>query len=205
MGAVLIDFDADGVEIQNHYTNMAGHSQTHFTMDVVVPEENVLTRGESTFGRQLKALNWERLGTAIMPNVIAWCALDAAIEYAQQREQFGQPIGDFQGIEWKLADMATDLQAARALTYHAAVRAAARDRVPDPLSTAMAKLFAARTAERIVSGALQIHGANGYQQGHPLEYLYRFVRAYRIAGGTDEMQQNVVARAPKRGEDLRGV
>ena len=206
MGAVVVELDTDGITIEDHYTNMAGHSQTHFTLDDVhVPAEHVLTRGEAAFEQQLDALNWERLGTAVIPIVAGWRALDEALEYAETREQFGQPIGDFQGIEWKLADMATDLQAARALTYHAAFRADARDRAPDPMSTAMAKLFAGRTGERVVSEALQIHGANGYQQGHPLEYLHRFVRAYRIAGGTDEMQQNVVARALKRGQDLDEV
>jgi alkylation response protein AidB-like acyl-CoA dehydrogenase len=178
---------------------MAEDTQSQVLMkDVVIPEENVLTRGGDAFKRQLNALNWERLGGAVMATSSALCAFDKALEYAQDREQFDQPIADFQGIEWKLADMATELQAARHLTFRAAINAVKRGQIPDPMETMMVKLYAAQVADRVVDEALQIHGANGYQQGHDLEYLRRLVRGFRIAGGTDEIQKNAIAKFVKR-------
>ena len=199
LGSVLIEFDWPGIEIQQHYTNMAGHTQTQFRMeDVVIPEENVLTRGKEGFKQQLQALNWERLGSAAFANAMGRCALDKALTYAQQRVQFDQPVADFQGIEWKLADMAKRLEASRALTYRAAVNAGEQGRIPDRLDTSLAKLYSSETVEYVVSEALQLHGANGYQQGHPLEYLYRLARARRLAAGTDEIQKNQIANALKQ-------
>lgn len=199
LGSVVIELDWPGVEMQQHYTNMAGHTQTHFYMeDVVVPPENVLTRGQAAFKQQLKALNWERIATATISNAAALCAAEKALEYANDREQFGQPIAEFQGIEWKLAEIVSQLQAARTLTHNAAADARAEDRIADPLQTSIVKLYATRTAQQVVDEALQIHGANGYQQGHALEYLYRFVRGNRIAGGTDEMMKNTIARMVKK-------
>jgi alkylation response protein AidB-like acyl-CoA dehydrogenase len=119
--------------------------------------------------------------------------MDKALDYAGDREQFGQPIGDFQGIEWKLADMATELEASRALTYRAAYNAVEQGRVPDRLETSIAKLFSAEMVEDVVSESLQTFGAAGYQKEHPLEYLYRLQRSRRIAAGTDEIMKNNIA------------
>lgn len=194
LGTVIVDLDDPGVEVSNEYTNMAGHTQTHYFMnDVVVPESNVLTRGRDAFREQLKALNWERLAVAGISNAIAANALDKALEYAETREQFGQPIGEFQGIEWKLADMVKQLETSRTMTLQTGKLAVREGRVPDPFRTGIANLYSGEVAETIVSEALQIHGANGYQQGHPLEYLYRLHRGFRIAGGTDEIQRNTIA------------
>ena len=198
LGSLIVDLDADGIEIAQHYTNMAEHTQTQFYMENVrVPEENVLTRGKGGFKRQLEALNWERLGSATFANAMARCALDKAIEYANQREQFGQPIGDFQGIGWKLADMIKELEASRSLAYRTALDAHERGGAPDRLQTSLAKLYSSEMVEEVVSEALQIHGANGYQQGHPLEYLYRLARGRRLAAGTDEIQKTQIADALK--------
>lgn len=198
-GSVLIDFDQPGVEINQHFTNMAGDRQTHFFMnDVEVQSDHVLTRGDEAFKQQLKALNWERLGSAIQLISLGRNALEKTLEYTDDRSQFDQPLNEFQGIEWKLADMTTQLMAARALTYNATESAIERARIPDPLETSVAKLYAAEAVDEIVDEALQLHGANGYQQGHPLEYLYRFVRGHRIAGGTDEIMRNTIAKWLKR-------
>ena len=200
LGSLVVDLDSPGVEIQEHYTNMAEHEQTHFYLEAVsVPEENVLTRGKEGFKQQLQALNWERLGSATLANTIARCALEHALEYAGDREQFGQPVGEFQGIEWKLADMVKELEASRALTYRAATKARQQDRIPDRVNASIAKLYSGEMVERVVSEALQVHGANGYQQGHPLEYLYRLARGRRLAAGTDEVQKNTIADAIKSG------
>ncbi|GGL67437.1 acyl-CoA dehydrogenase family protein [Halocalculus aciditolerans] len=194
LGTVLLDFEMDGVEVAEHYTNMSGATQTQFYMeDVTIPEENVLTRGPEAFKAQLKALNWERLGSATLGNAVARCAVDKALTYAEDREQFGQPIGEFQGMEWKFADMVKRLEASRALTYRAATTAVEQGRIPDRMETSIAKLYSAEMVEDVVSEALQVHGSNGYQQGHPLEYLYRMQRGRRIAAGTDEVQKNQIA------------
>lgn len=199
LGSVLIEMDWPGVEIGEHYTNMAGHTQTQFYMeDVAVPEEHVLVRGKEAFKEQLQALNWERTGSSIIALTQAMSALDLALDYAKNREQFGQAIGDFQGIEWKLADMTKKVHAARALIYQAAQRAYEQGGIPDKLETSIAMLFTAEITEEVVSEALQIHGANGYQQGHPLEYLYREARGRRIGAGTDEMQKNQIASVIKQ-------
>ena len=196
LGSLIVDFDADGVEVAEHYTNMANHTQTQFYMENVrVPKENVLTRGKEGFKQQLKALNWERLGSVTFANAMARCALDKAIDYAGQREQFGQPIGEFQGIGWKLADMAKELEASRSLAYRAALDAHEGGEAPDRLQTSLAKLYSSEMVEEVVSESLQIHGANGYQQGHPLEYLYRLARGRRLAAGSDEIQKNQIADA----------
>jgi len=199
IGAVVMDLDSPGIEIAEDFTNMAGHFQTQFYMnDVEIPAESVLTDGTTPFQEQLLPLNWERLSSAATSNGIAGNALEKALDYAQQREQFDQPIADFQGIEWKLADMVKKLEASRVLTYRAARTAMENDGIPDPMETMVAKLYSAEMVNEVVGEALQIHGANGYQQGHPLEYLYRFARGQRIAAGTDEVQRNVIASFLKK-------
>lgn len=199
LGSVILDLDDPGIDVEKHYTNMAGFTQTHFSIDGVdVPEEHVLTRGRSGFKEQLRALNWERLGCAAYANGMAYCALDRALAFAQEREQFGRTIDEFQGIEWTLADMVKKLEASRGLTYLPALRARDRGSDPERLETSVAKLFSAEVVEEIVSDSLQLFGARGYQRGHPLEYLYRMCRGRRIAAGTDEMQKNAIAGALKK-------
>lgn len=196
IGSIVLDLDDPDIEVGNHYTNMFGGTQTHFFLeDVRVPEENVLVRGKDTMKKQLKSLNWERCGNAMMSNALALSAFDQALEYAQEREQFDQPISEFQGIRWKLADMAKLIQASRSLTYAAAQSAEQNGGAPDRLQTSIAKLFSAQMVEEVTSEALQIHGATGYMQGHPLEWLYRRARSRRLGAGTDEIQKNNISKA----------
>lgn len=195
LGTVLLPLDEPGIEVQNHYENMAGHKQTHFVIDdVTIPKSYELTRGREAFRRQLEALNWERLSVGALSNGIALHALDASLEYADQRKQFDQQIGEFQGIQWKLAQMKTKLEASRALVYDTGRQALRDGRVPDPIRSSIVKLYSPNVAQDIIDEALQIHGANGYQAGHPLEFLYRLVRGFRIGGGTDEIQLNTIAQ-----------
>jgi len=193
LGAVVVEFDWPGVEIQQHYTNMAGHPQTHVTFeDVVVPGENVLIRGEDEFRELLGAINWERLATVAWTNAMGAAAIDMALDYAGDREQFGQPIGEFQGIEWKFADMAKQLETSRALCYQAARLSVQEGRNPNPYFTSIGKLYSAEMIQDVVSEALQVHGANGYMQDHPLEYLYRVAKGRSIGAGTDETVKNSI-------------
>jgi alkylation response protein AidB-like acyl-CoA dehydrogenase len=193
MGAVIIDTDSAGIELNNHFTNMAGETQTHWFMeDVHVPKENILISEPGQFKEQLKALNWERLSIPIHSNAQALCAMEKAVEYAQEREQFGQPISEFQGIRWKIADMSKKLEVSRAMTHKTALTADKQNDTPDPLDTHIANLYAGEVVQEIVSESLQLFGATGYMQGHPLEYLYRFVRGRRLGGGTDEIMKNTI-------------
>jgi alkylation response protein AidB-like acyl-CoA dehydrogenase len=198
LGSVVVDLEKPGVDVPQRFTNMAGETQVELRFDDVrIPAENVLTRGPEAFREQLKALNWERLGLASQTNAIAALALERALSYAQDRVQFDQPIGEFQGIEWKLADMVSRLEASRALMYGAVERATEQGRVPEPLHAAIASLYSVETVGFVVDEALQIHGANGYMRNHPLEYLYRLVRGYRIGGGTDEVVRSMIAQTFK--------
>jgi len=198
LGSVVIPYDDPGVEIEQEYTNMAGYAQTHLSInDVVIPEMHVLTRGEKAFKQQLISLNWERLGSSILTVAWAETALEQVLNYASEREQFEQQIDEFQGIEWKFAEMYRQVETAAALVYLSAAGAQGHEQPPSRLRTSTAKLHCSQIAEDVVSEAVQIVGARAYQQGHPLEHLYRFARSRRIAAGTDEMQLNTIARALK--------
>jgi len=199
LGTVVADLDHPGIEVSNHFENMAGNVHTQFYLkDVRIPEEQILTSGSDDFQRHMQTLNWERLSTAAITNGMALYAIDAALEYGDRREQFGQPILEFQGIEWKIAEMAKQVQLSRSIVHQSARNAVEDGRVPDPLESTIAFLHSGEAADFVVDEALQIHGANGYMRGHPLEYLYRLVRGMRIGGGTDEMQRNTIARIVKR-------
>jgi alkylation response protein AidB-like acyl-CoA dehydrogenase len=139
----------------------------------------------------MNAYNGQRLGAATVALGIAQGAYERALAYAAERKQFGKPIGDFQGIRWKLADMAIKIDAARLLIHRAAARAG--HGFPDPLEAAKAKTFAAETAQQVTSEALQIHGAAGYGRSLPLERMMRDARMFAIGGGTLEMMRNLIA------------
>jgi acyl-CoA dehydrogenase len=130
-------------------------------------------------------------------------ALDEALAYSRKRRQFGRALAEFQATQMKLADMATELEAARLLVYRAA-SADDRDGEDLALKSSMAKLFATEAAQRIVDQAVQIHGGNGLVAGHPVERLYRDVRALRIYEGTSEIQKLVIAKNLLRKEQPYG-
>jgi alkylation response protein AidB-like acyl-CoA dehydrogenase len=120
-------------------------------------------------------------------------ALDEAVGYSRNRRQFGRSLAEFQATQLKLADMATELEASRLLVYQAAW-ANDQGAADLPLKASMAKLFATEAAQRIVDQALQIHGGIGVVSGHPVERLYRDVRALRIYEGTSEIQKLIIAK-----------
>jgi acyl-CoA dehydrogenase len=131
-------------------------------------------------------------------------ALEEALAYSRNRRQFGHALAEFQGIQFKLADMATELEAARLLVYQAASLTDHHHREA-PLKTSMAKLFATEAAQRIVDQSLQIHGGNGVVVGNILEHLYRDVRALRIYEGTSEIQRLIIAKHLLRKEHADGL
>jgi len=139
----------------------------------------------------MRAYNSQRLGAATVALGLAQGAYELALAYAQERRQFGRPIGDFQGIRWKLADMAIKIDAARLLIHRAACTSEAG--FPEPLVSAKAKTSAAEMAQDVTSQALQIHGAAGYGRALPLERMMRDARMFAIGGGTVEMMRNLIA------------
>jgi alkylation response protein AidB-like acyl-CoA dehydrogenase len=146
------------------------------------------------FADLMNAYNSQRVGAGTVAMGIAAGALDLAVEWVKSREQFGRPIGEFQGLQWQLADMQTQLTASRLMLY-----AAARSRgpdgsvFPDPMLAAQAKIFAAEAAIRIVNDALQMFGARGYSRSLPLERMARDVRMFTIGGGTAQVLRTLVA------------
>ncbi len=146
------------------------------------------------FADLMNAYNSQRVGAGTVAMGIAAGALGHALEWLKTREQFGRPIGEFQGLQWMLADMQTQLTAARLMLYTAArSRGAGGSAFPDPMLAAQAKIFAAEAAIRIVNDALQLFGARGYSRDLPLERMARDVRMFTIGGGTAQVLRTLVA------------
>lgn len=163
-----------------------------FFEDCRVPRENLLGRPGEGFKQFLATLDGGRISIAAMALGLGQVALDAAIAYSKERVQFGQPIANFQAIQWMLADSATELEAARLLTYQAAYL---KDKgVRFTREAAMAKLLAALAAEKACFNAVQIHGGYGYTRDYPVERYYRDNRLTSIGEGTNEIQRLVIAR-----------
>jgi alkylation response protein AidB-like acyl-CoA dehydrogenase len=146
------------------------------------------------FGDLMNAYNSQRVGAGTVALGLATGAHELALAHAKEREQFGRPIAEFQGLQWMLADMAVKLEAARSLTYRAAAsRGPGGSPFPDPTLAAQAKIFTAETGIAVVSDALQVFGAAGYSRRNPLERMYRDVRMFTIGGGTAQILRTVVA------------
>jgi alkylation response protein AidB-like acyl-CoA dehydrogenase len=146
------------------------------------------------FADLMNAYNSQRVGAGTVAMGIAAGALEHALDWAKTREQFGRPIGEFQGLQWMLADMQIQLTAARLMLY-AAARSRGPDNgaFPDPMLAAQAKVFASETAIKIVNNALQFFGARGYSRELPLERMVRDVRMFTIGGGTAQVLRTLVA------------
>jgi alkylation response protein AidB-like acyl-CoA dehydrogenase len=145
------------------------------------------------FADLMNAYNSQRVGAGTVPMGIAAGALEQAIEFVKMREQFGRPIGEFQGLQWMLADMQTKLTASRLMLYAAARSRGEGSDFPDPMLAAQAKIVASESAIAIVNDALQMHGARGYSRDLPLERMARDVRMFTIGGGTAQVLRTLVA------------
>src|SRR5947209_5053397 len=157
-----------------------------------VPESQLLGKRNEGFVDSLKVLDGGRISIAALSIGMAQGAYDAALRYAKLRKQFGRPISEFQAIQYKLVDMAVDLDAARLLNYRAAWMMDRGMRVTRESS--MAKLFASEAAVRIAGEAVQIHGGYGFIKDYPVEKLYRDVKLCTIGEGTSEIQRLIIAR-----------
>ena len=156
-----------------------------------ISAENLLGKEGDGFKIAMTALDGGRIGIAAQSVGLAQAALDAAVSYAKQREQFGQPISKFQGLRWMLADMATELEAARQLTFSAAAKKDRGERYT--MQASIAKLFASEMVNHVTAKALQIHGGYGYVKEYPVERFYRDARVFTIYEGTSEIQRVVIA------------
>ena len=156
-----------------------------------VPIENLLGEEGDGFKIAMTALDGGRIGIAAQSVGVAQAAFDAAVKYVKEREQFGQKISKFQGLRWMLADMATEIEAARQLMLSAA---AMKDRGETYTAQAsMAKLFASEMVNRITAKALQLHGGYGFTKDYPVERFYRDARVFTIYEGTSEIQRVVIS------------
>jgi len=159
--------------------------------DCRVPAENILGEEGEGFKIAMTGLDGGRIGISAQSVGVAQAALDAAVQYAKEREQFGQSISRFQGLRWMAADMATEIEAARQLMLSAS---AMKDRGENYTAQAsMAKLFSSEMVNRVTAKALQIHGGYGYIKEYPVERYYRDARVFTIYEGTSEIQRIVIS------------
>jgi alkylation response protein AidB-like acyl-CoA dehydrogenase len=191
----IVERDTAGLSVMPGWKKMGLHSSC--TNDLVfenvrVPAANLLGEQDNGFKISMDTLDGGRIGIAAQACGIAQAALDASVKYVQERTAFGKPISDFQAIQWKLADMATQLDAARLLTYKAAWL---KDQdQPHSQAGAMAKLMASRVAREVTNEAVQVFGGYGYMSEFPVERYYRDAKITEIYEGTSEIQRIVIAR-----------
>ena len=160
--------------------------------DCKIPKENLLTKEGMGFIITMKTLDISRPGVAAQAVGIAQGALDLTVKYAKERQQFGKSISSFQGIQWMLADMATQIEAARALIYSVA-RMVDSGKTGAAKESAMAKLFASDTAMRVTTDCVQIFGGYGYMKDYPIEKYMRDAKITQIYEGTNQVQRNIIA------------
>jgi len=190
LGSVVIDKDAPGLKFGARFKMMGSRpvprSEIIFD-DCIVPIENILTQAGS-FNKMIEVFNGERIHNSTLALGMAQGAYEHAAQYAKERVQFSKRLVDFQGIQWKLAEMEVLLEASRSLIYKAAC---AKDQ-GQPLGTivSQAKLFAATYCPQVCDHAMQIEGAFGYSEGSRVERAYRDIRLVPIAGGSVEMMKN---------------
>jgi short/branched chain acyl-CoA dehydrogenase len=193
---LIVENGTPGYEVGTAYRKMgwnASDTRPLTFTDVQVPEENLLGPRGHGFKQFLHILDIGRIGVAAMGVGLAQGALDEALKYAKERQAFGQSISKFQAIQTKLADMATEIEAARLLTYKAAWE---KDQGRNfTFTAAQAKLKTGRVAVRAAEEAVQIHGGYGYIEEYPVCRMYRDAKILTIGEGTDEIQQLVIARA----------
>ena len=196
MSAFIVEKDTPGFSVgeAEHKLGIRGSSTPPlYFADCHIPKDALLDGEGYGFKVAMQTLDGGRIGIAAQALGIAQAALDASVAYAKERVQFGKPIADLQAIQWMIADMATEIDAARLLVYRAA-SCVDNDR---PYSTegAMAKLFASEVATRVAGKAIQIHGGYGYTESYPVERNYRDAKITEIYEGTSEVQRMVIARS----------
>ncbi|HEX6208345.1 MAG TPA: acyl-CoA dehydrogenase family protein [Actinomycetota bacterium] len=192
VSAFVVPGDAEGLSGE-HVELVAPHAIGHLRLEGVrVGPKDLLGELDGGFRVAMRTLDLFRPSVGAFAVGMAQRALDLAVAYADERTSMGRPLREHQAVSQQLGEMATRVEAARLLVYAAASAYDRGERVTK--ASAMAKLFATETAQRVVDAAIQVHGARGLVRGHPLEHLYREVRSPRIYEGTSEIQREVVAR-----------
>ena len=194
IGAILVHREMAGFEFGGRIPSLGVRGVQEGILDfkeMRVPKANLVVPPGSAFGNLMSAYNGQRVGASAVALGIAQGAFDFARNYADGRTQFGKRITDFQAIQFKLADMAIDLEAARMLIYRAASHA--QNAITDRYESSVAKVFVSEMAIRVTSEAIQLCGAQGYGRHLPLERMFRDARAFTLAGGSAEIQRLGVA------------
>jgi len=206
IGAVVVDLESDGVTMAGTHTKMGlrGTSEAELAFDdVYIAPDDVLLSGEPDSSEAFKTLishiNHERCGNAAMCIGAAQGALEYAVRYMNERSIGGQPIAELQGLQWKIADMATQLESARLLLLRA-LHLAGPHGTPPALETAMAKAAANLAAKFVCDESIQLLGGYGYSREYPVERAYRDIRGLCIGAGTVEIQRNFVGSQVVRGK-----
>jgi alkylation response protein AidB-like acyl-CoA dehydrogenase len=192
---LLVPSDTPGITVGPPEKKMGLHgSPTHAVTfeEVRVPRENLLGIEGRGLQQTMATLDSGRVGIGALALGLAQAAYEEAVKYAKQREAFGQPIANFQAIQWMLADAATEIEAARLMVYKAAWLKGLKR--PYSKMASMAKLFATEVSERVCRNAIQIHGGYGYSSEFEVERMYRDTRLMTIGEGTSEIQRLVIAR-----------
>ncbi len=190
-GAVIVPRDAPGLTVDSSNRFMSGERYGMLYLEECrLPREQILL-GEDGFRKMLAVFNVERLGNASRSLALGQAAFDRAVAYAKERKQFGRRLCEFQGLQWKFAEMKLKLDAARLLLYRAASNADAG--LPSELETALAKLACNRAGFEVANDALQVFGGYGYDQDAAVNYIFRRTRGWMIAGGSIEQLLNRVA------------
>jgi len=194
ISAFIVPAGSPGLVIGKHLNKMGIRGSLTaevFLKDCRIPKENMLGGEGQGFKIAMMTLDGGRIGIAAQALGIAQAALDESISYSKERVQFGKPIASLQAIQWMVANMATEVEASRFLTYHAAW--CYDQGLPYSKEAAMAKLFASETAARQTNRAVQIHGGIGFIKGHKVERLYRDAKITEIYEGTSEVMRMVIA------------
>jgi alkylation response protein AidB-like acyl-CoA dehydrogenase len=191
------DFDGFSIGKKEDKLGIRASSTTELVFNKVrVPAENVLGEVGKGYRTAIETLNEGRIGIGAQMLGLAQGALDHTVRYTQEREQFGQAIGSFQGVQFQLAEMATEIEAARLMVYNAARLKDAGQ--PFLTQAAMAKLYASEMAQRVASMCVDLHGGYGFTKEYPVEKLYRDAKIGTIYEGTSNMQKQTIAKALMR-------
>jgi alkylation response protein AidB-like acyl-CoA dehydrogenase len=193
IGSVLVERDAEGFQVgqPSSFLNGEQWSQLYFD-DCYVSAEQVLL-GEGGFKKQIGGFNVERIGNASRSIAVGRHAFDTAVEHVNQREQFGRPLAEFQGLQWMFAEAAVKLESAQLLLWQAALEGDSG--LPSARSTAVAKLAANEAGFQAANVAVQAMGGTGFSQDSLVEYCFRRTRGWMIAGGSTEMLKNRIAES----------